>query len=173
MENNLKYWENRFKFMIEEKAKNSYIYLGSNDEFQIKNRPNEVLNPCNLNYIINQISLLNGITKDNIHLYYEFMSNEDKIKVSHTLLNLLFKARALEINKVLNTLYSSELSDLKVINITYYKTNKTSKPAIYDNGKCLDWGGNFGIKDTLNPINEYIKQIKQSEQYQQYIKNKD
>jgi hypothetical protein len=116
------------------------------------------------------------INGDNLHLYYEFMSNDERIEASHTLLNLLFKERASEINKALNTLYSSELSDLKVVDTVYYKTNSTAKPVIYDDGKCLDWGGNFGtlevsyfgIKDTLKPIDVYIKEIKESDGYKEY-----
>lgn len=156
MENNLKYWENRFKFMIEEKAINSYIYLGSNDEFQVKNRPNEVLNPCNLNYIVNQISLLSGITKDNIHLYYEFMENDDLEKYN-SLLDDILKDRIIKIHTFLN------------IDFLEFIDNYIDACFVNDNYISLSC---FKIKDTLIPINEYIEQIKLSEQYKEYINNK-
>lgn len=160
MENNLKYWENRFKFMIEEKAINSYIYLGSNDEFQIKNRPNEVLNPCNLNYIVNQISLLNGVTKDNIHLYYEFMNDNDLIKYQN-ILSTAIDNRLKNVFRNLN--FKSDMFHTFLCKHTQQKLS---------NDRYVISSIVFGIKDTLKPVLEYTEEIKRSEQYKEYINNK-
>ncbi len=92
------------------------------------------------------IDLINEsiITKDNIHLYYEFMSDEDIKKYRHIIMPM-FNDRLEIINKSikLDAMYISAIS-LSV----------------------------FGIKDTLKPMEEYIAEIKASKEYLHYMSSK-
>jgi len=119
------------------------------------------------------------ITKDNIHLYYEFMDTPTKIKFSQTALNLKLHERSGEIAEKLN-LTPGLLADHGHMSTTYYKTNGTPMPDILLDGKCLWWDNTsgtigvsyFGVKDTLRPIEEYIAEIKQSQTYKEYLAEK-
>lgn len=89
----------------------------------------------------------NLITKENIHLYYEFMSDEN-LKQNESL-----------ITKVLDDRFKQVCFNLGVTvdviqNNAWYTT--------YINQY-------FGVKDTLKPINEYIEEIKASSEYKAYI----
>jgi len=116
------------------------------------------------------------ITKDNIHLYYEFMDTSTKIKFSQTALNLKLHERSSQIAEKLN-LTPEFLADHGHISTTYYKTNGTPTPDLHLDGKCLWWDNAsgtidvsyFGVKDNLRPIDEYIAEIKQSPQYKEYL----
>ena len=91
------------------------------------------------------------ITKENIHLYYEFMSDED-IKKHKEILNISFRAR----NEVIEVHFCI---DLLTVN---------SSKFIFDN--CYLIGSSlFGVKDTLRPIDDYIQDIKASSEYKEYI----
>jgi hypothetical protein len=91
------------------------------------------------------------ITKDNIHLYYEFMSYEDFGKYKD-ILNDIFTLR-----------YSKIYSHIKLkIDQLKIKTLFGS----YHVSLTL-----FGVKDTLKPIDEYIAEIKSSSEYKEYICN--
>lgn len=95
------------------------------------------------------------ITKDNIHLFYEFMSDEDKQNIKnkyiisdalctrfYAICDIVFKDEKPEnINKYVVDIMNRDLQKEQII---------------------------FGIKDTLKPINEYIAEIKASKEYQEY-----
>lgn len=93
------------------------------------------------------------ITKDNIHLYYEFMSDEDAAKDHYyvNMLNYTFKDRLIATYRILN----DDKAVKKTLKITKHQNN---------------WIGLsiFGVKDTLKPIDEYIKEIKESSEYKEY-----
>lgn len=102
------------------------------------------LSRTEINQMLNAIFDDVVITKDNIHLYYEFMSDEDIKKYRHIIMPM-FNDRLEIINKSikLDAMYISAIS-LSV----------------------------FGIKDTLKPIDEYIAEIKATEEYRAYISSK-
>ena len=93
------------------------------------------------------------ITKDNIHLYYEFMSDEEleihKEVIQQTFFTRLDKIKiSCNIKNLWNFKHYNVLkrsSDLSVLSI------------------CI-----FGVKDTLKDINDYIKEIKNSKEYKEY-----
>jgi len=103
------------------------------------------------------------ITKDNIHLYYEFMNDEDKIKNSFILCDI-FDRRQDKIAFILN-------QDRGVYEVaTFEKPNGDAMKIFYYLKK--HWRGisliSFGVEDTLKPINEYITEIKESKAYKEY-----
>ena len=100
--------------------------------------------------------LSTNITKDNIHLYYEFMNCDDIRKYS-SILNKIFETRFDKIIKNFNV-------DIDTLE-TY--TDKDTEIAIFDtNYRIEEYAKNsigifcFNIKDTLKPIDEYINEIK-------------
>lgn len=94
-----------------------------------------------LKYLLNIIIV--EITKDNIHLYYEFMSDED-----------------LERNE--KVIYHKLMNRASLVQLPLSITPKDlQKNAEYKNSILTI----FGIKDTLKPIDEYIEEIKESEKY--------
>lgn len=111
------------------------------------------------------------ITKDNIHLYYEFMSDEDLLDNS-----LLLITGSNEINKrfnkVVETLNLSKDDYCGAYNDTVIYGFTNGDPEFKKLN--VSWGAFilryeiFGIKDTLKPIDEYIKEIKESEAYKNY-----
>lgn len=93
------------------------------------------------------------ITKDNIHLYYKFMSGVDK----HTNLQVVMDAfdnRTAEIERRLDVRLITPVKEFN-----HFKGNPIGQTV-------------FGVKDTLKPLDEYITQIKNSHAYQGY-KNQD
>ena len=90
----------------------------------------------------------NTIEKDNIHLYYEFMDNESVCEFgrNNSLLYRTHDNRHLQIIDLLNI-------DIKILD----KYKKTCIHAYY-----------FGVKDNLKPIDEYIAEIKNSNEYKEY-----
>ena len=100
------------------------------------------------------------INRDNIPLYYEFMSDEDIIK-NQDLISDVLCDRFFEIKK--NIEFDSH--PFKHYNVQLRKNSEASGEPLK-----MDF---FGIKDTLKPINEYISEIKESEQYKTYIKKLD
>lgn len=93
------------------------------------------------------------ITKDNIHLYYEFMSGEDMKKYGYILDNI-FDVRLDTLKKVFLNIQFEQLSSN-----TEYSFNIT--------GLIV-----FGAKDILKPIDKYIEEIKASDAYKEYISKK-
>ena len=85
------------------------------------------------------------ITQENIHLYYEFMSDED-IEKYKEILTEIFQYRYSRIFDNVN-LHISHLV-FKTVEKYYYV------------GQTV-----FGVKDNLQPIDEYIEEIKESEAY--------
>lgn len=106
------------------------------------------------------------ITKDNVHLYYSFM-NDDEVKT-------LDSSNLRDIKTgtpVITTLLSRRMIEIREA--------LSIHPAILDNYKKYTFGLNdsvlsqsiFGVKDTLEPIDVYVSEIKQSEQYKTYMAN--
>ena len=98
-----------------------------------------------------------NITKDNIHLYYEFMSDTDTWFVYNKILNGIFEDRTQKIIQELHLLSSYDR------NFLIRSFNRE--------GDYLSLNS-FGVQDTLKPIREYIEEIKESSEYKEYIKNK-
>jgi len=99
-----------------------------------------------------------NITKDNIHLYYEFMSEDDK-KYHCYILDDILGIRCGEVRKVIRYPYA-------------YSTFKSFNYCTGLNGaKCFNFysRSEFGVEDTLKPIEEYITEIKKSEAYKEYM----
>lgn len=90
----------------------------------------------------------NLIDKDNIHLYYEFMSKKDKNNTSN-ILDGVFKIRLDKIKRELN------INSVLIHDFFEYEMNKNNQVSM-----TL-----FQTKDNLKPLDEYIAEIKDSEQY--------
>lgn len=132
------------KFIID-KTKVQFECLNSNNEYQYLN---------------------DEITVENIHLYYEFMSDEEiksldssnlrDIKTGTPIITTILSGRMIAVREALSI-----------------------HPAILDNFKKYIFGLNdsvlsqsiFGIKDTLKPVEVYVSEIKDSEDYKNYISN--
>ena len=98
------------------------------------------------------------ITKENINKYYEFMSDED-IREYSILLNNIFNER---INFITHSLRIKRV-DLKNIDIS---TSKLLNDSLYIE---LSY---FGLKDTLKSLDEYVKEIKESEAFKEHLMQK-
>ncbi len=93
------------------------------------------------------------IDKDNIALYYEFMSDED-FRVNSRLLDDIFDDRF----EILTNKLSFNDDGFDFISIE-------TKYSFQNIGLEI-----FKTKDTLKPIDEYIEEIKASNEYKEYIK---
>lgn len=118
------------------------------------------------------------IKQNNIALYYNSMSDIEKIHFSHTILKNEFHDRFNKISEALN-INKSFLTDDKLVNTKYFLTNGTPTPDVFNDGLCFYVPNGavievsyFEIKDTLKPIDEYIAELKLSEIYKNYISNK-
>jgi hypothetical protein len=111
--------------------------------------------------------LKNGvvITKDNIHLYYEFMNKDDLFK-NQTLINNTLRQRY-------NEYIENNIGMIDYPNLISYYINFDSEiiPLLKEG-----WGNTmivineiFGIKDTLKPIEEFISEIKECAAYKSYV----
>jgi hypothetical protein len=90
----------------------------------------------------------NVIDAVNIYLYYEFMS-QDILNIYGELLHPILTTRRVDVDDILNV-------SLEQLSFSYdRKGNWTSYTY-------------FGLKDILKPIDEYIKEIKDSNDYKQY-----
>jgi len=107
------------------------------------------------------------ITKDNIAEYYEFMSDEDLIK-NKTIISDIFDSRKNTIPPFFKDIdlkskgswcgvegFNNSKQEIVLLPMTY--GHYTLKQVI------------FGVKDTLKPVDEYIAEIKASEEYKNYI----
>lgn len=107
------------------------------------------------------------ITKDNVHLYYEFMSDEEIKSLDSSNLRDIKTG-----TPVISTILSGRMIAVR--------ETLSIHPAILDNYKKYTFGLNdsvlsqsiFGVKDLLKPIDEYIAEIKESDIYKNYVANK-
>lgn len=111
--------------------------------------------------------LKNGveITKYNIHMYYEFMCDEDLMKLSDLFLSQLLLARqclVVKDDEIFPTLKHLWWENVTIKSMPYTIT-ASGITGYKDIGRTM-----FGVKDTLKPIEEYIKEIKESEAYLSY-----
>jgi len=106
------------------------------------------------------------ITKDNIHLYYKCMSDEDLIKYKVVISDVL-DDRIVYITRVLKNVSFS--------NFEWQGLNGTGNIScaeivtLFEFGNWFLKSSLFGIKDTLEPIDKYIEEIKESSEYKEYI----
>lgn len=99
-----------------------------------------------LNQFINDLGNTGTeITSENINIYYGHMSNEMKEEYGEILHPILTDRRS----------YIDSILDLKLKDLSFSYDKK---------GNWISYCY-FGIQDTLKPIDEYINQIKESEQY--------
>ena len=103
------------------------------------------------------------IKEDNIHLYYEFMSDED----IHKHLSIIhFKLKDETIDGL-----SRGGNIAKALDIKGAELIKNSKVIPHSSG-AVTHVLRFGVKDTLKPIDDYILEIKESEAYKAHIHSK-
>ena len=95
------------------------------------------------------------ITAENINLYYEFMNDDDLIKYFDLISTLIHK-RTLEVRNLIN--FNPDE------NFNKYRVLETLRSQAI--GQTV-----FGVKDLLKPIDIYVSEIKQSEQYKTYMAN--
>lgn len=96
------------------------------------------------------------ITQENIHLYYEFMSDEQKNQ-HRSFISDFMANRALKTSPDVLEEFNF------LVDIGDYKRESINKKTLQI---IL-----FGVKDTLKPIEEYIAEIKESEAYKSYVAN--
>ena len=92
------------------------------------------------------------INKDNIHLYYKFMNDEDLIQNSEILNDLL----VCRFHKICSLLSVSAPMLHSYSSYNYYNAFFVKQFI-------------FGIKDNLNPIEDFIEDIKNSNEYKSFI----
>ncbi len=124
------------------------------------------------------------ITKDNIHLYYEFMSDEDKfnyskhIKSKNIELVYPFMNDALKKHHFdnIDLMFSKRKSKLIIEFGTDHKIICKSELFKAKDYFILSEDSYFNtslkafeVEDTLKPIDEYIEEIKSSDAYKEYI----
>ena len=104
-----------------------------------------------------------NITKDNIHLYYEFMNTDDLNEYSSL------------ISKSLNSRFGAICSCLN-LDVTSLQSNMEFEYIRRDTVRQFV----FGVKDNLKPINGYVQKIRESieiktqkESTEEVIKNND
>ena len=104
------------------------------------------------------------VTKENISVYYEFMSDKDIIKNLDLLNEILFERYFYILT------HFKEIGFIKEVR-KIYKGLREWEQICFKNKHIKRDGYKyyeisfFDIKDTLKPINEYIAEIKKSEQY--------
>lgn len=121
--------------------------------------------------VVNKDTLLiqDVINKDNISLYYEFMSDKDLNELSDLFLrSLLLERQCLVVKdeEIFPTLKNSWWENVTIKSIPYIIVG-SQITGYKDIGRTF-----FGVKDTLKPIDEYIAEIKQSEAYKSYMAKK-
>ena len=110
-----------------------------------------------------------NITKENIHLYYEFM-NDYIIEKNLNIISDTLKTRSVFI---FEHLFGSSFIDASDIS-DFAKSNVYSEGSYHVDSSIFSYCSfysitYFGIKDTLKPIDEYIEEIKESEAHKSYI----
>ncbi|MDD3467038.1 MAG: hypothetical protein PHE67_07800 [Campylobacterales bacterium] len=108
------------------------------------------------------------VTKHNVHLYYELMSDEDKIK-NKIVFDGLMTQRFYAVVKSLNLKIDWKEDDF-VEFVVARKPDHIVKIYALNESDSLNVIGQsfFDTKDTLKPIDEYIREIKESEAYQKH-----
>ena len=127
----------------------------------------ETLSKREFNELINIVYKDEPVNKDNIHLYYEFMSDNE----FYTKANDIFIEKEKKTINILREILSNRMA----------KTlEKLGKETVFDGfspfvsidcskiSKSLIGYSLFGIKDTLKPIEEYTEEIKASSEYKEY-----
>ncbi len=94
-----------------------------------------------------------NITKDNIHLYYESMSDEEKLKYI----------------PILNSYYARCLDIWEALNVHSSRHDLFTSLLIDENNQKVYNQVFFNIIDTFKPIEEYIAEIKESVAYKEYV----
>ena len=110
------------------------------------------------------------ITPENIAEFYPTMSDEDKKdeKINH-ILDVLFSQRKDAIFREFflpSTEKSRAIADMKLIG---EKTPLKSYDGVYRETALYS----FGVKDKLQPLDQYIEEIKASDEYKAYIASKE
>lgn len=104
------------------------------------------------------------ITIDNLHLYYQFMSDEDKFQLSH------YKNGSLNFIDIFKKRTDYIIDVLKLSTSDFFNEFKKICFDIKDDFNEYTIGLScFGIIDTLKPIDEYIEDIKKSDAYKTYM----
>jgi hypothetical protein len=116
------------------------------------------------------------ITKDNIHLYYEFMSDDDFNKYG-AYLRILFTSRYTLIRKHFQKIgLLVDNGNGYDFDMLHYKGDVFEYDCPFGDtsikSKSYKGISFFGVKDTLKPIDEYIEEIKTSSEYKEYIESK-
>lgn len=106
------------------------------------------------------------ITKDNIHLYYEFMSDDDLSKYSNMLLATITKRISIVLDNL--ELTKNDAGNFEDMELHGHFEGKFQKLDSTYGTIPLKYF-TFGVKDTLKPIDEYIAEIKDSNTYKEYI----
>lgn len=96
-----------------------------------------------------------SITKDNIHLYYEFLSPDA--------LSSLKENTKAGLSSILQERINILSSNLNIDDKSFGEHFKVASEGRWINKSFI-----FGVKDTLEPIDEYITEIKQSPAYINY-----
>jgi hypothetical protein len=140
---------------VNEDLKSQFIGTASNIELK-----EDIIYSLEFN---DTLGIKDTLTKDNINLYYEFMSDRELIKQKSIeyYLTCVMTDRRLKVLDLLEIdLSSIALGDNK--KISYLESRKN-----WIIGQVI-----FGVKDTLKSIEEYIKEIKETDSYKAYIANK-
>ena len=104
------------------------------------------------------------ITEDNIHLYYKYMSDYEKLSLSNNnsfykeknILTIALRKRAEYLTSCFSfDSISQKLSYVRTIDYDYSYSNKQIIIG-------MSW---FGVVDTFEPIQDYLDKIRESEQY--------
>ncbi len=103
-----------------------------------------------IEYLYKEVKL--EITQENLHLYYKFMNDEDLIQNSEILNDLL----VCRFHKICSLLSVSAPMLHSYSSYNYYNAFFVKQFI-------------FGIKDNLNPIEDFIEDIKNSNEYKTFI----
>ncbi len=103
-----------------------------------------------IEYLYKEVKL--EITQENLHLYYKFMNDEDLIQNSEILNDLL----VCRFHKICSLLSVSAPMLHSYSSYNYYNAFFVKQFI-------------FGIKDNLNPIEDFIEDIKNSNEYKSFI----
>lgn len=104
------------------------------------------------------------ITKDNIHLYYEFMRDEDIKNLDNSNLRDIATGAP-----IITTILSGRFCNVRDSLQIHSSKMDEFKKCIYGLNDFILSQSVFGVKDTLKPIDEYIAEIKASKDYQEYM----
>ena len=116
------------------------------------------------------------ITKENIHLYYQFMTDDviREICVQNVFQNDAYNELycGVKLISYRYDLFFNRLSQIKnkITIPNYYSELKIARLGNIKDSPLVRIGLTvFGIKDTLKPTDEYVAEIKDSDAYKSYI----